>query len=256
MGKLHLLVISLIVAGMAVGCSYKTFVASADLSGDAPRTAANQSANSIYLLGVGDELPDSSSLLADVTIYSPLFWMESWDSPHSAFFLMLERARKEAQEMGGNAIQVLDCSAKKFARCKILARVYFLSRPPIPRTISADSCIVHIKINADAGRRAKPVPVNINDSLIGVSNGVNLSGRWHIDHDIVLLPRIEQFTLESTKGGWLYSQTNGVRYPYRIKLEKGTEYYVFVHFTSPRVWTQYYFSTVTREEFEMNRFLY
>ena len=255
MSKLSLFLLSLILAGVAGACNYKAIVATQDLSGDAPGASAKQLIDSVYLLGVGDQVPDSSSLLADMTLYSPLIWLEPYDYGHSAFLLMLERARKEAREMGGNAIRILDCSAPKFARVKMVARVYFLKQPPVSLAVSTDSCIVHVKINYAVGR-AKPVPVYLNDSLIGISKGCDLAGHWHIDYGPIVRQRVEQFTLESAKGGLLSVREKSIRYPVEVMLEKGREYYIFVRYSSPRVWTRYFVSIVTKEEFELDQYLF
>lgn len=257
MCKSSLALVSLILATMAGACSYKTVVASRDGSGDG--IPANQPIDSVYLLGLTSNLPDSSSLLADVTIYSPLFWLQPYDYGHSAFLLMLDRARKEAREVGGNAIQVIDCSAKKFARLKMVARIYSIRQPaasPVASPpASSDSCIVHIKIDY-AGIQTKPVPIHLNDSLIGISKECVLTGHWQISYGPIAQPRVEQFSLESEKGGWLSARPKAGGEAFQKMLKKGREYYILVNYSSPWVRTGYFATLVSKEEFELDRLLW
>jgi hypothetical protein len=253
MCKLSLAGVSLILAAMAGACNYKAIVASRDVSGEG--IPAKQPIDSVYLLGLTDNLPDSSSLLADVTLYSPLVWLQPYDYGHSAFLLMLDRAGKEAREMGGNAIQVIDCSAKKFARLKMVARIYSIKKPAASPPAASDSCIVHVKINW-AGSQSKPVPVHLNDSLIGISKECVLAGHWQISYGPIAQPRVEQFSLESENGGWLSARQKSGGEAMQKRLKKGREYYVFVNYTSRWVRTGYFATLVSKEEFELDQLLW
>jgi len=235
---------------LACACNFKTIVASQDFSGDTPSVQPRPATDSVYLLSAEDKAPDPNSLLAVVTIYSPLIWPDAFD--HSPLFLILDQTRKEAREIGGNAIQVLDCSARKFARLRMVVRVYALKQPPASRVFASDSCIVHIKSNYAIGRGA-PTPIYFNDSVIGVSTGSDLASHRNIDFVAMAQQRMEQFTIESDKGGLLSMKERMQRFPHYAMLRPGREYYVFVRYIDARFWTEHCFEVVTKDEFDLNQ---
>jgi hypothetical protein len=235
---------------LAVACNYKAVVDARET----PGVAAQPPVDSVYLLGPEENLPDSSNLLGNMTLYSPLIWMEAYDSNHSPSVLMLRQARKEAREMGGNAIQVLDCSAGTLSRVRMIARVYSIKQPPLPANVSPDSCKVHIK-SLYRRNRSKPVALYFNDSLTAISYGSDWLKQRSPDFGAAIRQRMEEHTLEWNKGGILSMPESGAtRYPHKVILEKGSEYYLFIYYLAARNWTDHYFVKVTKDEFELNQY--
>ena len=251
MGKICFVLACIVLAG---ACNFKTIVASQDFSGDAPVVPPGPATDSVYLLGLDDKVADSSSFLADVTIYSPLFWPEAHD--HSPLFLMLDQARKKVREMGGNAIQLLDCSARKFARLRLVARVYSLRRPPpVSPVVPPDRCILHIK-SAYAASGVAAVPIYFNDSMIATLKGSDLADHRRLDFIKIAQQRMEQFTIALDRGGLLSVKQGVHRFVYTAKLENGREYYVFALDLSMRIWSGKFLELVTKEEFDLNQYRY
>jgi hypothetical protein len=251
MRKSSLILLSLVLAG---ACNYKAVVDALDFPAEAPAVAAKNPVDSVYLLGMEENLPDSSSLLGNMTVYSPLIWMEAYDSNHSPFVLMLRQARKAAREMGGNAIQVFDCSARTLSRVRMIAKVYSIKQPPLPANVSPDSCRVHIK-SLYGRSRSKPVALYFNDSLTGIAYGSDWLKQRSPDFGAAVLLRMEEHTIEWDKGGILSMPESGVtRFTHKVMLEKGSEYYFFIYYLSARNWTDHYFVKVTKDEFELNQY--
>ena len=248
MDKRYFILVCLFLAG---GCSYRTIVASQDFSGDASPAAARPVTDSVYLLGSGDPPPNSSQQLADMTLYSPLIWLKSYD--HSPLFLMLDRAKKEAREMGGNAIQILECSTKKFARLRLAARVYSLPHPP--EAVPPNRCIVHLKSKYPAGSMA-PVPIYFNDSVIAVSKGSDHVEYRNLEFDMMTQQQMEQFNIELDSGGILSIKERTHRFPHQLQLEAGQEYYIVVARLYNRQLSEHFFAVMTKEEFEMDLYRY
>jgi len=249
-----MILLALLTAG---ACNYKAIVDARDFPRNASgawEAPARPHVDSVYLVGPDQALPDSASLLADMTLYSPLIWMEAWDSWHSPFILMLQRARKEAKEMGGNAIQVVDCSAGTLTRVRMIARIYALKKPPDPWSVSPDSCIVHVK--SFYGRSwGKPTALYFNDSLTWISYGSDLLKSRAPDFGAAVKQRLEECTLKFDHDGILSIPDNGVNHlPHKIYLMKGSEYYIYIHYSFNRYWKDHSLSTVSKEQFELNQY--
>jgi hypothetical protein len=216
--------------------------------------------DSLLIFGVKDSVPNEAILVGTTEVYSPLFWIES--SYHSPFFLMIHYAIPAVHQAGGNAIKIIGCSATKLQRLKLSAKIYSLNEPAYsqawnarhPRSpANSDSLptIVHIKGDYYDAGSDHPIPIFLNDSLVGHLWGHGFYEHKQYDYVAQATHSGGEMNLVSGRGGTLSIKDRYVWSPDKMPIQTGKEYYFLIQFWGAKS-GGFYLKEVGKFEFENN----
>ena len=155
---------------------------------------------------------------------SPFFWLTI--RPYN--YLMIDQVKAEANKAGANVIQITYKHATKFSRLKFETNLYSLKAPYQATYVKQlDSlkkaneklCLVHLKILSNALRND---PLYFNDSLVGYCpRQARQEGPYAY--------ALQGMDFVFSASGFLSCQYyTASRDKYRIRLEKGNEYYLYL----------------------------
>ncbi len=225
------------------------------------RKAGEALKDSILTCDLDEPVPDPARLLAQVTVYSPMFWLNA-AVPYPT---LLDYARCATHTLGGNVFSVTGARETDISRLRVFVNVYRIpsadahlrQRDSLRRAAeiaARNVCLVHIKSNyVDAFRR--PVDVLFDDIPVGLSRGNPYSGGpldAHFSLEKELHHPVQELDLVLDHEGDLSIREPGSTATQPIPIHRGREYYMFILLRTYKGGHDYYMQEVGKEAFDNN----